>query len=123
MRTICAALLLLAYGCASAKQGPYYPPRFEIAAVEAGAAWTRAQLWVAEHRDELGITPLLTLTETELKTAPPSGKAKIYVFVTRERRENGSWRFEVLADNANPAYTATAAKVEVLLARYIATGE
>lgn len=87
-------------GCASTKQGPYRPPEFEVAAAEAGAAWTRTQVWIAEHRDELGITPLLSLTETELETAPPSGDARIYAFGTRPRQRDGSWRFEVLADSA-----------------------
>jgi len=123
MRTTLVALLLLTLGCATSKQGAYYPPKFDVAADEAGAAWTRAQIWVAEHAEEFGITPVLTLTETELKTAPPRGDAKIYVFVNREKKPDGSWRFEVLADTGNPMRSSTAAKVEVVLARYVATGE
>ena len=123
MRKTLALLLILTLGCASARQGSYYPPKFDVSAGEAGAAWTRAQVWVAEHAEEFGITPVLTLSETELKTAPPSGEAKIYVFVTRTKKRDGSWRFEVLADTGNPMASSTAAKVEVILSRYVATGE
>jgi len=123
MRTILAALLLSTLGCASVKQGAYHPPDFVVAAAEADAAWARARHWIAEHGDEMGITPLLALTETELRTAPPSGDAKIYVTVTRNRQSDGAWRFEVLAENANPVYSPAAARIEVMLARYVATGE
>jgi hypothetical protein len=129
------SLLLVVLGCvagppvppATPEQQAWYarrdatPTTFSVSADQGEVAWSRAKSWLAQCSD----FKLQTVDAEILETFNPPSEVAVRMgySVSRERLEDGSWRFRVRSMTGNSTAGQVAGRYAQALALYIVTAE